>query len=650
MRIFNKKMAMVLSIVMISGCSGDNEGDGLPFSGQSSSAPGHAGSASSTRSEATSTQSSSIANSSISSEQFSSASAISSSTSTSVSSVGNPDISACNDGIDNDGDGYTDWQYDLGCANAEDDDEQAAPRSEESGWTTYDTSEDSKVVFVSASTGNDNNDGLSPDTPVATLTKAAALVRDGYNDFMLLKRGDRWRDEELGRFKSGRDASHPLVIASYGESTQRPRIEVNTHFINHNGKERSFVSLLGLNIISFPKIPGDPAYDGSTGGGLRYVGGGSGLLIEDSHFTYGELVFQSYGGLNYDGIEVRRSIIEKSYHVNTCNQSSKYRPSGIYASHVHNLTIEENLLDHNGWNEDVETACSSMYNHNLYLNAHGLIIKNNLITRASSMGIKMRSDETYGATDIHILDNVFTEGEIGISIGGNNHEPHRFRDVSIKGNVFSQIGYTMPSGRTLSWLIDVQDNETTTISDNYLLHHATWSTNPYGVQLSSSTLVDINVTNNLFYGLKSRSLQAKVEGSWGNLSVTDNTFVDMEHGGNLIEHYNGSLSDVEYSGNRYASMNSTFIWTKNTEELDDDKGLAVSFEQWRSTAENNATQFTPNYVDPQRTIGSYAATLGLSASTPAFINEARKQNRLTWRTPYTAQAVKGYITDGFKQP
>lgn len=596
-----------------------------------------------------SSTSSAISASAISTGLISSNSSLSSSSSSSSTNA-HPDISACNDGIDNDGDGYTDWQYDLGCANSSDDDETAAPRNQEFGWTTYDIGDESLVVFVSSSEGDDNNNGLSPQTPVKTLAKAAALVRDGENDFMLLRRGDRWRDEELGRFKSGRDASHPLVIASYGESTQRPRIEVNTHFINHNGKARSYVSLLGLDIVSFPKIPGDPDYDGSSGGGLRYVGGGTGLLIEDSRFTYGELIFQSYGGLSYDGIEIRRSTVEYSYHINTCNQSSTYRPSGIYASHVYNLTIEENLLDHNGWNEDVESACSSMYNHNMYLNAHGLIIKNNLITRASSMGIKMRSDETYGATDISIVDNVFAEGEIGISIGGNNSEPYRFRDVSISGNVFSQIGYSMPSGRTLSWLIDVQDNENTTISGNYLLHHADWSTNPYGVQLSSNTLVDVSVSENLFYGLKSRSLLTKVQGDWNNVSVHNNSFVDMDHGGNLIEHYDGSLTAVSYANNRYASTENSFVLTKNTPELDDSKGLSLTLAQWQQAAEASATGFTPDYPAPNRTIPSYAETLGLNASIAAFTAEARQQQRLYWRDSFTASALKSYIAEGFEEP
>ncbi len=117
-----------------------------------------------------------------------------------------------------------------------------------------------------------------------TLTRGAALVRDGQNDFMLLRRGDTWRDQLLGRFKSGKDATHPLVIASYGDSTALPRIEVADNFIDHDGAARSFTALIGLHIVVYPRDPADPKFTGTSDGAIRYVGNGSNLLIEGCHF------------------------------------------------------------------------------------------------------------------------------------------------------------------------------------------------------------------------------------------------------------------------------------------------------------------------------------------------------------------------------
>src|SRR5688572_16232445 len=40
----------------------------------------------------------------------------------------------CKDGVDNDGDGLVDWQYDVGCYGAADTSEAGLPRAQEAGW------------------------------------------------------------------------------------------------------------------------------------------------------------------------------------------------------------------------------------------------------------------------------------------------------------------------------------------------------------------------------------------------------------------------------------------------------------------------------------------------------------------------------------
>lgn len=94
---------------------------------------------------------------------------------------------------------------------------------DENGWTILKPSADSKIIYVSSSEGNDSNSGKSPENPVATIGKAKELIRDGYPDHILLKRGDEWiLNEGLGAFYSGRSAVEPLVVGYYGESGDRP--------------------------------------------------------------------------------------------------------------------------------------------------------------------------------------------------------------------------------------------------------------------------------------------------------------------------------------------------------------------------------------------------------------------------------------------
>lgn len=52
----------------------------------------------------------------------------------------------------------------------------------------------SKIIYVSSSTGNDTNNGLSEDYPVKTLAKANSLVKANEGWAVLLRRGDIWRE------------------------------------------------------------------------------------------------------------------------------------------------------------------------------------------------------------------------------------------------------------------------------------------------------------------------------------------------------------------------------------------------------------------------------------------------------------------------
>jgi hypothetical protein len=561
-------------------------------------------------------------------------------------SLGMPDeIGECNDGVDNDGDGLTDWHTDLGCYGAADGTEAALPRDEEDGFTTFEIGADSVVVYVSA----DGDDGASGtlDEPVQTLARAAELVRDGENDFILLKRGDTFRDQTLGRFKSGRDAEHPLVVASYGDSRELPRIEISEYFINHDGQTRSFVAILDLHLVVSTRDPNDPDFDGGVGGeGLfRYVGGGSRLLIEGCHLEYGEIVVQSYDAVHYEDVEIRRNVVEKSYHANTClpgdpNGDSTYRPSGLYSSHVVRLSVEGNLFDHNGWNEDVPTACATIYNHNLYVNGTDLVVRDNLLARASSIHIKLRSDTTSDMTGLTIENNHFVEGEIGVSIGGNSEEPYRFVASTIRDNVLCDIGRSQPTTRTLAWGVDVQDNDGLLVEDNLFLNQREPGVgNSYALNLAGGSERDVTVRNNLFYRIQGRSLAARPEAEHQTIGVSDNTFVDPDQGACLIDH-EGAFSGYSYAGNRYSASAAPDSWFC----LD---GSRASLEAWNQASGDTGSLADPSFPDPDRAIESYAASLGLGSTLADFLGRARRMSRLEYDSRLAAPAVNDYIRAGF---
>ncbi|MEM9069225.1 MAG: right-handed parallel beta-helix repeat-containing protein [Myxococcota bacterium] len=549
----------------------------------------------------------------------------------------------CNDGIDNDGDGLVDWQLDVGCWGAGDRTEASGPRDAENGWTTFDLAEDSRVVFVSAE-GDDAADGLTPETAVASVARGAELVRDGFPDFLLFRRGDTWRetlgaDRRARRFKSGRSPTERLVLGSYGDATERPRFEVDTNFLDDDGHGRANLAIVGLALVSYRKDPADPDFNGADGGAFRFVSAEShDVLMEDNYLEYGEFVIQN--GRDY---ELRRNVVYRSYHVGTCaynpdgsrnpNGSPEFRPSGIFAGRVDGLLIESNVWDENGWNPDVEEACATIFNHDLYLSGCSrLVVRDNLILRASSIGIKMASSGPGASDDILIEGNLFAEGEIGISMGGNADTDNRFRNAVVRNNVFTDVGRSQPTGRTLTWYMTISDNDGTEIAGNLLVNQPLLG-NPLGISLRGDTN-RVVIENNEFYAMDRRALELDGASAW-EVEIRGNTIVQGTDNDCLVDQDRGG--SVRFEDNAYGSGAS-----ENWFCVDGDR---LSAAEWRSAQESSASEVDPDYE--RRNLDSYAESLGIGDSLAEFAEAARGQSRLGYRSELTAARANAYIREGF---
>ena len=78
----------------------------------------------------------------------------------------------------------------------------------------------------------------------------------------------------------------------------------------------------------------------------------------------------------------------------------------------------------------------------------------------------------------------------------------------------------------------------------------------------------------------------------------------------------------------------------------------TSLATWNSTVEAGATAASAQvaYPDPTRNIASYAASIGLTATTAAFLTAARGQSKANWDDALAAPAVIKYLQDGFYFP
>ena len=153
--------------------------------------------------------------------------------------------------------------YDPGCYGPDDNSEEALPREQENGWTTMDPSSDSRIIYVSSSDGDDSADGLTPETAIATLDRGIEMLRDGYPDWMLLRRGDSWEGTLALSDISGRSPDERMVIASYGDSLERPMIRTGSN----GGIElccgpSANLAFLDIAFYAHTRDPDSPDYQG----------------------------------------------------------------------------------------------------------------------------------------------------------------------------------------------------------------------------------------------------------------------------------------------------------------------------------------------------------------------------------------------------
>ena len=107
------------------------------------------------------------------------------------------------------------------------------------GWSILTPSEDSRLIYVSSSAGDDEtaeyyaprdiSDIQAPGLikPFKTVHAALDQVRDDYPDWILLLRGDTWELVDRVALKSGRSVTERSVITAYGDSGGRPLLKRN---------------------------------------------------------------------------------------------------------------------------------------------------------------------------------------------------------------------------------------------------------------------------------------------------------------------------------------------------------------------------------------------------------------------------------------
>ena len=550
------------------------------------------------------------------------------------------------------------------------------PQQDQHGWTILSPSSDSRLIYVHASLGNDSTAqiyspgdseiGPDPQQPIGsvaafkTIAAARSHMRDDMPDWLLLARGEHW--EESLTITRGRSRDERAVYCAYG-SGARPELRTGAG----KGITNSQMSNVIIASLRFSAHTRDDeggfftGYDGSQGFSVytrddRFI---KDVLIEDCVFrSYTSNVISGHGINNRYPAQrfvLRRSHISRNYSTEAHSQGLYYTGEGPTLGAA--VLLEENFFDHNGWRVQrydlsgmhKTDGQATMFNHNTYFaNAKGVLFKGNVFLRGSSMGNKWTANNgTASATNINLINNIYIDGEIGISIGGNESGSYRFKDITIDNNVFINIGRSQPTNRVLAWGIDAQDWDGGKISNNLLLHNNNGNvTNVYAINISADSAArNVKVTNNIIHGLPG----GQSAGS-GLIRLNDHTNLsDIALSYNHVHNTDfASLVSMGNSLGGYRFMNNKYSSSRDQSQWFGIDGSWTSFNSWQTTIEASASTFNSSiWPDPGRDIEAYVNHLGKGTIYQDFIDSGASQSKENWDKSLTAPAINTWIRAGF---
>lgn len=493
------------------------------------------------------------------------------------------------------------------------------------GWTVLRASQDTKFIFVSSSGGNDANDGLSPERAKRTIDNARRTVRNGFPDWILLKRGDTW-NEEFRWHGSGRSLEEPMVIAAYGDGTVRPIVQApagkNGFYIGAGNQE--FIAITGIEFRAPP--------EGSGQSGIRIVADqGEGLLIEDCHVSgfKDNLSLISDEGLGgFDIVQIRRNVIVDS--------AAPFggHSQGVFCDALNDLLIEGNVLDHNGWKEN-GTCPPTIFNHNIYVQdtCAPAIVRDNIISRGSSHGLQLRVGGT-------AENNLFIRNALAMHTSRN--------DSTIRRNVVLEsrdIDASNPRG----FGIELKPIPSGIVEQNIIAHRRANSPGGYAFQLHNSdtgvTNFQVTIRNNIVYDWEDVALVVRHPDlalySW--IVVRDNTFVSNDPSAMV------RFVPTEFDSSKFQFWSNDYRTAQPVSAWFSIGGAPLSLTDWKAdTNEWNAQAVNPVFVDPDRTVDTYwQDVIQQPGGFDEFMARARQMSRATWDNRFSATAVNGYIRAGF---
>lgn len=509
-----------------------------------------------------------------------------------------------------------------------------AASSQDAGsfWTQFTPSSDTRLIFVSSSEGNDSNNGLTPATPVKTLARAESLLRDGFPDWMLLKRGDVWHESMPSWSKSGRAANELLIVGAYGDQGGRPQIRPSGNSSgasSHGSTLLSHVAFVGLHFEPRERTEEERPT------GITWRRRSDNILFEDC------LIRGFSNNVNVQTISEAAPV--RNIRLNGCviadSWSRDTHSQGLYADGVDGLTIENSVISSNGFNRE-RNISPTVFNHNLYISTRNenIVVRGNIIADASSHGIQLRCGG-------QIEDNLFLSNPISVLLGGGPTPREGGVVGRVRGNLIMH-GRDMTPNDSRGFGIDLTNIRSATVEGNILYSSvASDNTSAIMVQGAASNsygMADLNLRNNKvvdWHG--SISLTAPNQQQfYRNIRVTGNTIYRNLAAANkpMMAVFEAAHPEVSISGNRYfySGMNHRPFQIGSSH---------TTVQQWVGLVEPGATHGTVPSVPQNIGIADYLSSMGRQGGVSEFLALVKQMSRQGYDSRLSSRSIYTWVNE-----
>jgi len=539
-------------------------------------------------------------------------------------------------------------------------------------WTEFSPSSDTTIIYLSTD-GDDANDCVSETTPCQTLMRGESLLRDGYPDWLLLKRGDVWLESfsngwSFGWTKSGRAAAEPMLISSYGASGPRPAIHAGQEhgFHRHGTEDVHDLALVDIHFRAHTRDPYSTDYVGPQArqfqSGFRWTGDGNvaRILVEGCKFEFFGSNFAMHTSGNgplFQDVKVRGNVFYSAW-----TGSSTAYSQGLYADEIDGLLIEGNVFDRNGGligftndpNGIIPNGLSELdvtttwFNHQIYEQSNNLnvTIINNIF--ANGDGVQMRAGGL-------AQNNLFTRVINSVSMGPATTPVSGGVYGSIVDNVFVEGTDFSPGGATPGLraqginIANIQASQGLVVERNIFSNDMSEDRYGHAVAVNGGDcgsgnaypcpVDNVTIRDNVIYNWR---------GGFRFTGVLDTELQGITVSNNLLQNPSSDQATLVRLGSGFSAT--VFTFSSNSYERGGASDwfridtTSHDFSAWvAQTGAQGSQQSAVTFPDPSASVAAYNALQGGDATHEAFMARAREQSRDNWDPAYEAIQVNAYF-------